>query len=201
VGLLALAVAAGLTFLPDQVERRGAARLPTCPVPGLAPAGPAAPPRSPGPPPAVAPQPGFTWYVDPSGFRITLPDGWQAQHIGSAVCFRPPGGSGTLAVDQWQPAGLNLVAYWEERERELTGTAGYSRLQLEVVGNFQRAAADWQFTYKDRNGDTIHVIARAMVFPTGPAYSVYWSVPEVNWGAEPLAQFAIMSGSGFRPAP
>ena len=174
-----------------------------CPLPGLPPAGQAGQPRSSAPKPSVAAQNGFEWYLDSTGFRITVPQGWSAVHAGSAVCFRDPHSIRTLAVDQWQPADLDLVAYWRRQERKLTdavGAAHYTPGVIRTVGNFDRAAAYWEFTYTDPAGVAIHVAARAMVYPTGPAYAVFWLVPQVDWSTDQLGQFSIVSESGFQPA-
>ncbi len=40
----------------------------------------------------------WTWYVDPSGFRIAAPVNWLRWTDGGVTCFREPGGSRLLRV-------------------------------------------------------------------------------------------------------
>jgi hypothetical protein len=163
-------------------------------TPGQGGAIPPAPGASgPGPLPA-----GFTWYHDPTGFSIGVPQGWQVSHQGHLVYVRDPGSGRFLIVDQTSHPKPDPLADWRQQEANRRATyPGYRRVRLEAVRYAQaEKAADWEFTYYSGSVLT-HVLNRNILASAHHAYALYWSTPASEW----QSSFHIFSGfaATFRP--
>jgi eukaryotic-like serine/threonine-protein kinase len=149
---------------------------------------------APGPLPA-----GFTWYHDPTGFSIGVPQGWQVSHQGHLVYVRDPGTGRFLIVDQTSHPKPDPLADWRQQEASRRATyPGYHRVRLEAVRYAQaEKAADWEFTYYSGSVLT-HVLNRNILASAHHAYALYWSTPASEW----QSSFHFFSGfaATFRPA-
>jgi eukaryotic-like serine/threonine-protein kinase len=148
----------------------------------------------PGPLPA-----GFTWYHDPTGFSIGVPQGWQVSHQGHLVYVRDPGSGRFLIVDQTSQPKPDPLADWQQQEAARRATyPGYHRIRLEAVRYAQaEKAADWEFTYYYGSVLT-HVLNRNILANAHHAYALYWSTPASEW----QSSFHFFRGfaATFRPA-
>jgi hypothetical protein len=152
-------------------------------------------PGSLGPSPGFAPYPDWKRYEDPSGFRVDYPNGWN--RFGNGVCFGDRGERRYLAVGQWRQTDTDLVGYWTRKESEVAGSLrGYRKISIKNRPDYFDAAADWQFTF-DEDGETIHVLAVALVSGTR-GYAYLWATKESIWDIS-QADFSRVNAT-FRPA-
>jgi tRNA A-37 threonylcarbamoyl transferase component Bud32 len=126
--------------------------------------------------------PSWHEYVDPTGFRIGVPDGWTYQRIGTTVCFRDPDSVRFLSVDPARnPAGNPIKACRTEAQRLVTSgqMPGYRLVSLEDSA-LQVTAADWEYTWQGSAGARMHAKTRWMKSGTH-AYAISWATRDFEW--------------------
>lgn len=143
--------------------------------------------------------PGFTWYHDPTGFSIGVPEHWQISHQGHLVYIQDPGSGRFLIIDQTTHPNPSPLADWRQQEAARIGTyPGYHRIRLQAVRYAQaERAADWEFTYY-ANGQLTRVLNRNILASARHAYALYWSTPAREWKAS-YHYFRAFAAT-FRPA-
>ncbi|MFJ3791807.1 serine/threonine-protein kinase [Kitasatospora sp. NPDC090091] len=174
---------------------------PAATAPGTASAGPAAPSSAAASTPAGPAVPaGFREYKDPSGFSVALPDWLQpAGSDSNRRIFKGANGS-QLRIEWTNTPGPSAVADWQESEPSVRGqVSNYQRLNLAAITYRQWTnAADWEWT----NGTPkMHSLNRGFVTgtPAKYGYSIYWIVPDADWGAQASVRDVVFST--FQPAP
>ena len=157
-------------------------------------------PRSSPPPGEMALVKGFSWHVDPVGFRIGAPDGWTYVRVGTTVCFRDPDGVGVLGVRPMAPAANPVQALRREEEHLVDAGAlpGYARVRLVAVP-YPSAGAEWEYTFDER-GQRHGAALYFPDFPASPtrAYLVFWVTREADWQVS-RSKYDVIRAS-FRPA-
>ncbi|WP_432898540.1 protein kinase domain-containing protein [Micromonospora matsumotoense] len=142
--------------------------------------------------------PGWTWYEDPTGFRIAAPAGWLHYSEGGVTCLREPGGPRVLSVAPGD-APTDPVAHWKSEERRLTDDgrlAGYRRVEISPLDMF-RGGALWECEWTGAAG-RLHT-ARLLVRVTRDrAYTVSWLTNQFDWQVN--ATYFLMIRQSFRPA-
>jgi eukaryotic-like serine/threonine-protein kinase len=142
---------------------------------------------------------GFSWYHDPTGFSIGVPDHWQISHQGHLVYIQDPSSGRFLIIDQTTHPKPSPLADWRQQEAARISTyPGYHRIRLQAVRYAQaERAADWEFTYY-LNGQLTHVLNRNILATAHHAYALYWPTPASQWNAS-YHYFQIFAAT-FRPA-
>ncbi|HEY5990138.1 MAG TPA: hypothetical protein VIV12_27695, partial [Streptosporangiaceae bacterium] len=142
---------------------------------------------------------GFSWYRDPTGFSIGVPNGWRVSHDGQVAYIRAPSGGRFLLIDQTTQPKRDPLADWRQQEAARISTyPGYHRIRIQAVHYPQaERAADWEFTYY-RNGQLVHVLNRNILANAHHAYALYWSTPASEWNAS-FGLFRNFADT-FRPA-
>jgi tRNA A-37 threonylcarbamoyl transferase component Bud32 len=143
---------------------------------------------------------GWVWYVDRTGFRLTVPAGWTVASGPEGLCFREPNGTRELGVEPYQPI-VDPVTRWQRQESALTGAArpdGYKLLGIVAV-DYYKAGAEWEYTYTDPDGSAEHGMARCFITSPGQAYTLAWRTEEFDWQPQ-LANWRLIIGS-FTPPP
>lgn len=142
--------------------------------------------------------PGWDWYVDPSGYRIAVPDGWLAYTGPDGVCFREPGDTRWLAVQTW--TGSDPVGHVTDREsRMLTASPapdGYQLLGIDPL-DYYAGAADWEFTFVEPSGIRMHAQVRDFLVAPGRGYTILWCTRGFDW--QPNLDNARMMRASFTP--
>ncbi|MEU8376182.1 serine/threonine-protein kinase [Micromonospora sp. NPDC048894] len=143
--------------------------------------------------------PGWTWYEDPTGFRIAAPAGWLHYTEGTVTCLREPGGPRVLSVAPGD-APADPVAHWQAEERRLTDDGrltGYRRVEIVPLDMF-RGGALWECEWTGATGGRLHT-ARLLVRVTRDrAYTVSWLTDQFDWQVN--ATYFLMIRQSFRPA-
>jgi eukaryotic-like serine/threonine-protein kinase len=124
---------------------------------------------------------GYVLHEDPTGFRIGIPEGWDASTDGPRTYFRDPESSRYLMVDQTTEPADDALADWEANEQAVSQRlADYQRVSMERVDYRDYDAVDWEFTFAG-DGDRVHVVNRNVRVDDERAYAIYWSTPESRW--------------------
>jgi eukaryotic-like serine/threonine-protein kinase len=168
VGVLGLAAAGFLFFLPEDE--------------------PAAPQRQRPSPEASAEAPSVPgdWepYQDQAvGYRISHPPGWQIEPLDDTrTDFRDPDGGAFLRVDWTDSPGPSPVAAWRSYSREFAATHdGYQQIRIEPSTYQDFRAAEWEFTFQE-GGATYHALD--LGFVTGEyGFALFFQTPEGDWEA------------------
>jgi eukaryotic-like serine/threonine-protein kinase len=144
-------------------------------------------------PPSDAPQ-GFTTYTDPSGFSLSVPEGWQRSQSGSQVKFSDPGTTRYLLVDQTDHPKKDPAKDWEQQEKSVSKRLpNYQRISIENVDYRDYPAADWQFTYATQT----QVINRGFV-AGHKGYALYIQGPRGSF--DDSRQVFQKAADSFKPA-
>nr|BFE68617.1 hypothetical protein GCM10020092_019180 [Actinoplanes digitatis] len=126
---------------------------------------------------------GWSYFTDPSGFHIAVPDGWTYETIGTTICFRDPGSVRILSVDPARsPQGDPVQACRKEaaRLRAAGDLPGYRQLRIDRVPGLARAA-DWEYTYDGSTGGRMHAMTRWRAANDGKAYAIGLMTRELDW--------------------
>jgi eukaryotic-like serine/threonine-protein kinase len=127
---------------------------------------------------------GWTYFRDPSGFRLAVPQAWRMSRIGDLLCFRDPSSPRAIGVlDHGRVAGepLHLLADGERAWRDEARLTDYRRLSL-TDAHYDEGAADLEYTY--RSGESVlHGMSR-MVRLDGRLFTLYWLTTDFTWSAD-----------------
>ncbi|MDR8409580.1 serine/threonine protein kinase [Nonomuraea sp. 3-1Str] len=137
--------------------------------------------------PADALPEGWKMYKDKKlGFSVGLPKGWDVwDRGGRQVKFKGPGGASNayLMIEEAEKPGTDPYKDWKKQEPVLKNNfGGYKKLDIKKV-DFQKAAADWDFTWNTNTGKT-RVRNRGFVTDNGRAYAIYWHTLKSHWKAD-----------------
>ncbi|MFF5173817.1 serine/threonine-protein kinase [Micromonospora sp. NPDC000089] len=141
---------------------------------------------------------GWTWYTDPTGFRIAAPTRWLRYTDGAATCFREPGGSRVLSVTPGA-APADPVRYWKSEERRLTGNGkltGYQQVAITPLDMFAGGAL-WECAWTTAAGTRVQTARLIMTVAPGRAYTVSWLTNQFDWQVN--REYFLMIRQSFRP--
>jgi len=120
-------------------------------------------------------------YVDVSGFRIGVPDGWTYEKVGTTVCFRDPNNVRYLSVDPARnPKGDPVKACQTEAARlKAAGQLpGYQLIGLHRTPLI--TAADWEYTWTGPKNVRMHAKTRWFK-SNGKAFALSWAARDFEW--------------------
>ncbi|MFJ8576963.1 protein kinase [Micromonospora sp. NPDC093277] len=208
--VLGLAVAVPLLTSGDDTDGEGgqpvaattSAPAPTSAAPTSAPPSSTAPSPTPSATPSTADfvlPAGWRWYEGPTGFKVPIPNGWQARFrsADNSVVLYEVGGTSRVLLVQWTDSPKkDAYADWKKQEpsRKSRVTA------YEYVGisrcDWYRTCADWDWL-ETRKGVQFHVRNRGVVTASNRGFALRWEVPASTWDAD-LANWDIIT-KGFKP--
>lgn len=145
---------------------------------------------------------GFSYFADPAGFHIGVPDGWTYEKIGTTICFRDPDNVRILSIDYGRnPKGDPVVACRTEANRLVRAGA---LPKYKLVGQIERVpllnrAADWEYRYDNASAVGMHAITRW--FASGEhAYAIGWITRDFDWDQN-RATYALLQSSFYQQTP
>ncbi|MFI7613012.1 protein kinase [Nonomuraea terrae] len=153
--------------------------------PSSSPSATASPSPSPTPEETKDPLPaGWKMYKDKKmGFSIGLPKGWDVwTRSGRQVKFKGPGAASNayVMIEEAAKPGKDPYKDWQRQEPYLKNNfGGYKKLDIKRV-DYQKAAADWDFTWVTNTGKT-RVRNRGFITENGRAYAIYWHTLNSHW--------------------
>jgi serine/threonine protein kinase len=140
-----------------------------------------------------APQ-GFTTYTDPTGFSLSVPEGWRRSQSGTQVKFSEPGTARYLLVDQTDHPKKDPAKDWERQEKSVSKRLpNYQRISIATVDYRGYPAADWLFTYATHT----QVINRGFV-AGNKGYALYIQGPRESF--DDSKQVFQRAADSFKPA-
>ena len=125
---------------------------------------------------------GYSYFADPNGFHLGVPDGWTIERIGTTVCFRDPDNVRILSIDYGRnPKGDPVAACQREANRLVRAGAlpKYQKLGIDRVP-MQIKAADWEYRYSNASDVRMHATTRWFASGTG-AYALGWITRDFDW--------------------
>ncbi|MEV0228926.1 protein kinase [Nonomuraea sp. NPDC050786] len=127
---------------------------------------------------------GWKMYTDKKlGFSVGLPKGWDVfTRDGKQVRFRGPGAASNayLMIEDGGKSDNDPYKDWKKQEPKLNNVfGGYKKLGIHRV-DYQKAAADWDFTWRTNTGLT-RVRNRGFITDNGRAYAIYWHTLKSHW--------------------
>jgi serine/threonine protein kinase len=137
--------------------------------------------------------PGFTWWVDRSGFRVAVPRAWLNSRDADAVLFSAPAGQPTLRIGVRAPGASDPVTALVDAERA-NRLAAYRRIRIEALPRSSDAV--WEYTFTDPRAGPVHGLER-LVALGGSSYVIAWHTPTAAWASH-LEDLAVVLES-FRP--
>ncbi|MEU4563369.1 serine/threonine-protein kinase [Actinoplanes sp. NPDC023936] len=136
----------------------------------------------------------FSWWTDPSGFRVAVPDGWKPDPLADGVVsFADPIGEASLRISRWQGSTRDMVAGLLAEERDIAFPA-YRRLRIEALPS--AGGAVWEYTFL--NPDAVVMRGLHRVVESGAeAYLIEWRTARDAWiGALPQLTVVLSSFTG-----
>ncbi|MEV0389769.1 serine/threonine-protein kinase [Nonomuraea sp. NPDC050643] len=129
---------------------------------------------------------GWHMYKDKTGFQIGLPKGWKEwDRRGRQVLFKGPGAASNayVMIEEAVKPGKDPYKDWKKQEPSLKGNfGGYNKIDIKKV-DYQKAAADWDFTWNTNTGKT-RVRNRGFITDNGRGYAIYWHTLNSHWKSD-----------------
>ncbi|KAB1118016.1 serine/threonine-protein kinase [Micromonospora aurantiaca] len=142
---------------------------------------------------------GWRLYTGPNGFKVPIPENFQARVGRDNVVLYEVGGSRRVLFVQWTPSPKpDAYADWKGQEPyRASRVRGYKLVGITKCDPYFRTCADWDWL-ETRNGDTrFHVRNRGVATASNRGFALRWEVPAKDWDAN-LANWEIIT-KGFVP--
>jgi hypothetical protein len=147
---------------------------------------------------------GWTYFRDPSGFRLAVPQTWRMSRIGGVpaadpssplvprgsdssaelLCFQDPSSPRAIAVlDHGRVAGdpMQLLADGEAAWQKDANLTDYLRLSL-TDAHYDEGAADLEYTY--RTGTSVLHGTNRMLRMGGRLFTLCWLTTDFTWSSD-----------------
>lgn len=144
------------------------------------------------------PPPNWTYYRDPGGFRIFVPEGWRLSRVGPLVCFRDPTSPKAIAVlPQGQLAGnpAALLTAGEGTWRSAAELTDYARVALVDVP-INDGGADLEYTYVRPDAVRLHGVNR-MVRLKVEVFTLFWLTTDFAWSTDRALRDVVQPSFGL----
>ncbi len=144
----------------------------------------------------------WTWWADPSGFRVAVPVGWRYYHDGDVACFREavPGTGRMISIDPATPPAADPDAYWAAEEKRLTGDGAlidYERISIEPL-ELYRGGAAWECRWTNAAGHRVRINRMLINVSENRAYTLSWLTPDADWQVN--QSYLRVLRSSFQPS-
>ncbi|MBF5028311.1 protein kinase [Micromonospora sp. ANENR4] len=181
------------------------AAAPPAPSESASPSAPAAS-ASASPTPSASPSAsGFTlpagWrlYTGPNGFKVPIPNGFEARVRSDNVVLYEVGGARRVLFIQWTPSPeKDAYADWKSKESSRRNyVRNYEYVSITKCDPYFRTCADWDWLETRDDGTRFHVRNRGVATASNRGFALRWEVPAKDWDAN-LANWEIIT-KGFVP--
>ncbi|MFI7250554.1 serine/threonine-protein kinase [Micromonospora chalcea] len=142
---------------------------------------------------------GWRLYTGPNGFKVPIPNGFEARVRSDNVVLYEVGGARRVLFIQWTSNPKpDAYADWKAQESSRRNfVRNYKLVGIELCDPYFRTCADWDWL-ETRNGDTrFHVRNRGVATASNRGFALRWEVPAKDWDAN-LANWEIIT-KGFVP--
>ncbi|KUH35423.1 MULTISPECIES: hypothetical protein [Streptomyces] len=128
---------------------------------------------------------GYALVSDVEGFAFAVPSGWQRVSAKQGqITYAGPTGMAHFLVGVVRDApytSLENLTGLEANSRKRN--AGYQRVRLEANTFQGRPGAIWEYTYRDRSGETVHAVDQSYVAEDGTEFAIYFTARERDWSS------------------
>src|SRR4029453_2525261 len=136
---------------------------------------------------------GFSYFTDPAGFHLGVPDGWTYEKVGTTWCFHDPDNIRILSFDPARNPKRDAVGACRTEEARLLkakALPGYQKIGIEEVPLLR--AADWEFRYEGRQAAQMHALTHW--FASGDkGYALGWATRDFDWAPNKSLYNLVMS--------
>ncbi|MFG2050366.1 protein kinase [Micromonospora sp. NPDC048935] len=137
------------------------------------------------------PPPGWIWYADTAGFRVSVPATWYYSRDGVTACFQDPATGRAFSV---AAGGATDPLVGLRQVRDAAADAGALPEYDEIRLAARDGGAEWECRWRAPDGPLLH--ARQLVVGAAP-WTLGWITAEEDW-ATAEADWAVVRKS-FRP--
>ncbi|MEU8157201.1 protein kinase [Micromonospora sp. NPDC048986] len=146
---------------------------------------------TPNPGDELRPPPGWVWYADTAGFRVSVPATWMFSRDGTVACFQDPASGRAFSVAQGGAADpLKRLRTARETAAGQGSLPGYDEIRLAAGDD----GAEWELRWQTPHGTWLH--ARQQVFGAD-GWTLGWITRDEDW-AGAAADWQLVRKS-FRP--
>ncbi|MFG3600621.1 serine/threonine-protein kinase [Micromonospora chersina] len=157
----------------------------------------ATPPASPSASAETLPT-GWHYYQGPNGFRVPIPNGWQARPGNRQVVLYETGGARRVLFIQWTDSPKkDAYVDWQQQESSRHNYVDNYKLVGITRCDYYRTCADWDWLETRNSGTRFHVRNRGVATASNRGFALRWEVPADAWEAN-LANWDIIT-KGFKP--
>lgn len=138
------------------------------------------------------PPPGWVWYADTSGFRISVPATWYFSRDGTVACFQDPATGRALSVAEITTTDpLKLLRTARDAAAGMGSLPGYDEIRL-AAGD---GGAEWECRWRTPHGGPL-LRARHQIAPPD-RWTLGWITQDPDWTGA-AADWEVVRKS-FRP--
>lgn len=127
--------------------------------------------------------PGYVRTVDPAGFTVDVPQGWQRSTEGASVFYRTSDGSSLVQVFALRGPETTPYESLEATEKTVSQNPGYHQVRMEQLGSGSNDAAELEYTYVRNDSTVRHVVVQAFTDPSTIQYALLVAGPDSDWAA------------------
>ncbi|WP_308193593.1 serine/threonine-protein kinase [Micromonospora alfalfae] len=139
----------------------------------------------------LRPPPGWVWYADTAGFRVSVPATWVFSRDGTVACFQDPATGRAFSVAEGGAADpLKRLRTARETAAGEGALPGYDEIRLATGDD----GAEWELRWQTPHGTWLH--ARQQVLG-GDRWTLGWITRDEDW-AGAAADWQLVRKS-FRP--
>ncbi|MET8835556.1 protein kinase [Micromonospora sp. NPDC004540] len=141
---------------------------------------------------------GWRYYRGPNGFRVPIPEGWQARPGNRQVVLYETGGARRVLFIQWTDTPKkDAYSDWQQQEPARRRYVDDYKLVGITRCDYFRTCADWDWLETRNGGTRFHVRNRGVATASNRGFALRWEVPATAWEAN-LANWEIIT-KGFKP--
>ncbi|WBB72839.1 protein kinase [Micromonospora sp. WMMD1128] len=142
---------------------------------------------------------GWRYYTGSNGFKVPIPNGWQARPGNNQVVLYEVGGAKRVLFMQWtSKPEKDAYADWKSKESSRHNyVSNYELVGITRCNGYYRTCADWDWLETRNDGTRFHVRNRGVATASNRGYALRWEVPAKDWEAN-LGAFDVIT-RGFVP--
>ncbi|WP_431947171.1 serine/threonine-protein kinase [Micromonospora marina] len=142
---------------------------------------------------------GWRLYTGPNGFKVPIPENFQARVGGDNVVLYEVGGSRRVLFIQWtSDPKPDAYTDWQKQEPyRASRVRNYKLVDITKCDPYFRTCADWDWLETRDDGTRFHVRNRGVATASNRGFALRWEVPAKDWDAN-LANWEIIT-KGFVP--
>ena len=139
---------------------------------------------------------GWSWHVDPGGFALPVPQGWNRSFTGATVCFSDPGDVRSFTVQTGAALDGEPLRHWQDAERAALAAGelpGYRLISMGLL-LLNGGGADWEYSWQPATGPRLHTHRLLLAAGNAHSYALTWTTRDSDWNLDLANQRTILAG-------